>query len=209
MSLLILTIVVLPVLLTCMVYVSTPELVTHCIVIPSLCNADHNGVEIDCSWKSTARHNCANNSADRTVWSYKLADWDKANSLIDDFDWDVLLLGDINKSWSNWCEKFLSIMDCCIPRRRLPPRKNVPWLTKELINLMRKKNLLYKCSKRLHDFSKYKNIRNTVTSELHKAKMSFFQGINPHNPKEFRNIYLTYLSSPIYFATPDDCFADL
>ena len=168
-----------------LVFVSTPELVTHCIVIPSLCNSDHKGVEIDCSWKSTARHNCVNNSAGRTVLSYKLADWDKANSLIDAFHWDVLLSSDINESWSNWCEKFLSIMDCCIPRKTLPPWKNLPWLTKELINLMRKRNLLYKRSKWLGEFSKYRSIRNKVTSELRKAQKHLFQSIKPHNPKEF------------------------
>ena len=93
--------------------------------------------------------------------------------MIDDFDWDELLSADISKSWSNWCKKLLSIMDCCTLRRRLPPWKNLPWLMKELINLMRKRSLLYKHSEQLGDFSKNKSIRNKVTSELHKAKRAF------------------------------------
>ena len=164
-----------------LVFVSTPELVIQCSVIPSLCNSDHTGIEINCSWKSTARLNHANNSTGRIIWNYKLANWDKANDLINDFDWDELLSDDINKSWSNWCEKFLSIMNHCIPRRKLPPRKNLPWLSKELTSLMRKRNMLYKHSKQLGDFTKYKSIRNKVTSELWKAKKRFFQSINPHN----------------------------
>ena len=76
-------------------------------------------------------------------------------------------------------------MNCCIPKRRLPPRNNLPWLKKELIGLMMERNAAYKQGKRLGDFIRYKRIRNKVTSELRKAKKHFFRSINLHNPKEF------------------------
>ena len=76
-------------------------------------------------------------------------------------------------------------MDECIPKKTLPKRKNLPWLTKRLISSIRKRNLLYKQGKLSGNLSKYKLKRNKVTSELRRAKRDFFQKINPKKPKEF------------------------
>ena len=43
---------------------------------------------------------------------------------------------------------------------RLPPRNNFPWLKKELIRLMRKRNAAHKQGKWLGDFTRYKRIRS-------------------------------------------------
>ena len=52
---------------------------------------------------------------------------------------------DIQLTWSNWKKKvFLDIMDECIPTSIVPIRKNLPWLTKDIIQLMRKRNNLFK-----------------------------------------------------------------
>ena len=52
---------------------------------------------------------------------------------------------DIQLTWSNWKKKiFLDIMDECIPISIVPIRKNLPWLTKDIIQLMRKRNNLFK-----------------------------------------------------------------
>ena len=149
------------------------------------CNADHNGIHVQCTWKPTAKHNCENHAKGRVVWCYSQADWERASTLIDSFDWNSLLSEDVNESWSRWCQQFLSIMKQCIPRRTLPKRKNLPWLSKRLVNSIKKRNLLYKRGKRSGNLSKYKSMRNKVTRELHRAKLKFFQKINPRNPKEF------------------------
>ena len=76
-------------------------------------------------------------------------------------------------------------MQDCIPRKVLPKRKNLPWLSKGLVNSIKKKNLLYKQGKLSGNLSKYRRMRNKVTSELRTAKRSYFQRLNPKNPKEF------------------------
>ena len=76
-------------------------------------------------------------------------------------------------------------MQDCIPRKVLPKRKNLPWLSKGLVNSIKKKNLLYKQGKQSGNLSKYRRMRNKVTSELRTAKRSYFQRLNPKNPKEF------------------------
>jgi len=45
---------------------------------------------------------------------------------------------DVNYSWSNWLQEFLSIMEQCIPKRVLPPGKNLPWMNKNLRQVRRR-----------------------------------------------------------------------
>ena len=73
----------------------------------------------------------------------------------------------------------------CIPEGVLSPCKNLPWLNKNLICAMRKRNQLYKTAKQSGDFSKYKFARNRVVSKLRMAKRAYFSNLNPKNPKKF------------------------
>ena len=54
---------------------------------------------------------------------------------------------DIQSTWSNWKKIFLDIMDECIPTSILSNRKNLPWLTKDIIQLIHKRNNLFKKAK--------------------------------------------------------------
>ena len=172
-----------------LVFVSNTVLTNSCHVIPPLSNSDHSGILVQCSWRPTAQHNCTNHSKGRTVWYYNHADWARASTLIYSFDWNSLLPDDVDDSWSNWSKQLLSIMDECIPKRTLPKRKNLPWLTKRLISSIRKRNRLYKQGKLSGDLSKYRLQRNMVTSELRIARLlpsqNFFRKINLKRPKEF------------------------
>ena len=112
----------------------------------------------------------------------------------------------VDDSWSNWSKQFLSIMDEWIPKRTLPKRKNLPWLTKRLISSIRKRNRLYKQGKLSGDLSKYRLQRNMVTSELRIARQNFFRKINPKRPKEFWRAvkYLNKQQSSIPTLTDED-----
>ncbi len=50
-----------------LVFVSNPLLINTCSVIPPLSNSDHNGLSLQCNWKSTHRDNCDNHSKGRVV----------------------------------------------------------------------------------------------------------------------------------------------
>ena len=76
-------------------------------------------------------------------------------------------------------------MNECIPKKKLPNRKNLPWLTKKPINMIKRRNLLYKRAKLTGNFSKYRAMRNKVASELRSAKRSYFQRLNPKKSKDF------------------------
>ena len=124
-------------------------------------------------------------SSRRPIWRYAYADWEKACELIDNTNWDSLCSDDINLSWSNWQQQFMGIIEDCIPKGDLPPHKNLPWLNKNLICAMRKRNQLYKKAKQSGDFSKYKFARNRVVSKLRMAKRAYFSNLNPKNLKTF------------------------
>jgi len=120
---------------------------------------------------------------------YNNANWEKANDLLAATDWQLLITGDIDESWDNWQKRFLEVMQECIPQKTLPPRHNLPWLSKSLVQLMRKRNQLFsqaKRSKREVDLAKYRKMRNRlVFSQLQSAKANYFKRINPHDAEQF------------------------
>ena len=164
-----------------LVFVSDPRLVRSCTTIPPLSNSDHLGLQVNLSLKTTIT-----TVKRRVVWRYKHADWDKACDLINSTDWKSLLgQSNVNKSWSNWCNRFMQIMHECIPSGTIPPRRNRPWLTKKLIQAMRRRNAIYRQAKATNNYMKYKRYRNKVVGLLRNAKMAYFRKLNPRKSKEF------------------------
>jgi len=85
-----------------------------------------------------------------------------------------------------WQERFLAIMEECIPRKVLPPRRNLPCLNKGIIQSIRRRNNLFKRAKNSpKDIGSYKRARNRVISQLRNAKRDYFRKLNPSNPKQF------------------------
>ena len=137
-----------------LLFTSNPSLINDCITIPALSNSDHLGLLARLCLKSV-NHIKAKT---RTVWRYSLADWDRACELIEATDWNSLLdHSDINVSWNKWKSAFMNIMEECIPKATLPPRRNRPWLTKKLIQAIRRRNFLYKRAKATGNYSKYRS----------------------------------------------------
>ena len=59
-----------------------------------------------------------------------------------DLDLDSIIdPSDMESSWLSWKQEFLRVMGECIPSSTLPDRKNLPWLTKEIIQLIHKRTL--------------------------------------------------------------------
>ena len=69
-----------------------------------------------------------------------------------------------------------------IPRSSLPKRKKLPWLSKQIIQLMRKRNMYFTKSKSSPSYaSRYKVLRNTVISKLRSARSDYFRALKPSN----------------------------
>ena len=174
-----------------LVLLSQPLLLISCHTVPPLANSDHHGIHLKLK---TRKQNCnmhvSHRKVWRKVWRYTHADFPKTNYLLDELDLGhIFVLSDIDQTWINWREAFLSIiiLDLCIPHVTLPTRKSLPWLTKTLINAMKKRNYYFRESKRsgdLHVFAKYKTLRNYIVMALCEAKQAFFASLQPTN-KQF------------------------
>ena len=81
---------------------------------------------------------------------------------------------DMESSWLSWKQEFLRVMDECIPSSTLPDCKNLPWLTKEIIQLIRKRNSYFKKAQKnvLNALQKFKLLRNKVVTKLRANKDS-------------------------------------
>ena len=82
----------------------------------------------------------------------------------------------------------MHIMNESIPKGTLPKRQNLPWLSKNLIQAMRKRNYLYRRAKRTgvpRDMGQYQTARNKAITMLRNAKIAFFNKLNTADKKQF------------------------
>lgn len=161
-----------------LIFVSNMHFFSNYSTIPQLSNSDHFGLLLymkHCNAPSVSHPR-------RTVWRYKLADFERANELLCDLDVDELLdPTSIQRSWDKLKAAFLDVMEQCIPKSVLPQKRSLPWLTKEIIQLIRRRNYFYKEARKSgndDDFQKFKQLRNKVITELRFAKRAFSQSCN-------------------------------
>ena len=119
------------------------------------------------------------------VWRYKHANFDRASGLLCDIEIeDVIDPFNIQDRWSCFKTTFLDIMEQCISRAILPCRKNLPWLNKEIIQLIRKRNLHFRKVHRSGnngDRIMFKKLRNKVVAKLRHNKKAFFARMQSHS----------------------------
>ena len=164
---------------------SEPSCLQSCTTIPPLLSSDHLGVSLAIKWKTPTK---VIGSKPRHIWIYKNADFSKACDLIRATNWNSLLSDNVDLSTENWTSRFLEIMEECIPQQELKKRRNLPWLTKNVMRHVRKRNNMFlraKRSKNPTHFAKYKKIRNNVTTMLRSAKQRYFNSLTSANSKQF------------------------
>ena len=145
---------------------SSPEHPISCKTVPPLGNSDHLGLHITIN--GGVRKYRSMNPSRRQVWRYTHANFDLASIMLSNCDLNAILEpNDINLSWDRWKEIFLDVMERCIPTAFLPNRRNLPWLSKSLIQLMRKRNHLFQKTQASYDskvWNRYRNLRNKVVT---------------------------------------------
>ena len=146
-------------------YVLLPDLqlLLYCDTIPALSTSDHLGISLALAWNPPR----AKVPKPRKVWLYSLGDFEKACSMIQATDWDTILSNDVDDAAKQWCDRFLAIMEECIPRYQLQKKCNLLWLTLNIKKLIRKCNALFRKAKRTNknsDFIHYKAIEKTAVS---------------------------------------------
>ena len=167
-----------------LVFVPDTTSVHKCETIPPLGNSDHNGILTNL--KLTSRNRTPIQPCkERLVWRYDHADWVTACHLIESYDWNSILSDDIDQVLDSWYCIFMSIMKQTIPNSVIRTKRNLPWLSKSIIQSIRRRNKLFKQAKRTGDFTKYKRARNRTLERLRLAKRKYLLQLNPKHPKRF------------------------
>lgn len=76
-----------------------------------------------------------------------------------------------------WEERFLNIMEQCIPKITISSHSNLPWLSNDLKKISHPRNAAFKqakCTGLPNHLKKYKYLRNKATSMLRSAKRQYF-----------------------------------
>lgn len=103
----------------------------------------------------------------------------------------AFLNDNIDASLTNWCDLFLSAINDNIPRIVLRNSRGHPWIDKELLSLIKKKN---KQTKKAHrtsdqdDWAKFKDFRRKSKQLMAKKKKKHANDLKDsllHNPKRF------------------------
>ena len=168
-----------------LIALSLPSALVSCATVPPLVNSDHLGIHLQMYWRPPPQQSKI--SSTQVFWRYLSAEWEKANCRLSLINWESLLdATDINIAWCNWKETFLSVMNEYIPKVSLSSnRTKRPWLSKDLLKEIRKRNSLYRQAKSSGDFSNYKRQRNWVVSQLRLATKAYFPNIDFSSPQDF------------------------
>ncbi len=81
---------------------------------------------------------------------------------------------DVDKCWERWHTVYMEILHRCIPRKVLPSKKNLPWISHPIIKAMKRRNQLYK---------KYKSSGSKIALKINK--------MNNADSKSFWKLYKT------------------
>ena len=169
-----------------LVLLSVPSQLAHCRVIPPLSNSDHNGVDLTLKW---SRHQRPVKARKRTIWRYAHADFDKANNLLGMTDWTFLLnQPNIDTAWDMWKQKFMSIMEECIPKATIKQRRNLPWMNRCIKAKIMKRNNIYRKARSTNDptlWSRYTSLRNEVVQLLRQSKKGHLKKMSKLGSKQF------------------------
>ena len=169
-----------------LIFLSSSEALSSCEILPPLANSDHNGILLLLQNLKTKPIPI---KGAKKIWRYDYADFNLALDMIAEIDWDsVFLNADVDECWSTWRSIFMHIMDSYIPSSTLKPRKNLPWLTKSIIQLMRKRNALFRAAGRTRTEAaqtKYKRVRNRVVAMLRISKSIYFRNLGCSSQKDF------------------------
>ena len=117
----------------------------------------------------------------RHIWQYDRDDYDHMRALASTTNWHSLQDDDVDIYALNLTNKILHIAKECIPNRVVTIRpSDPPWITTTIKRYIRKRKRIFRKAKQTdspHFWSKFRKIRNKVTSLIRDSKSSFHKSI--------------------------------
>ena len=161
-----------------LLFTSCPETVVHCGTGPGI--SDHDHIVI-------ARVNLRviqNKKKSRTIHLFKKADWEKAKTLInlskEQFFKNNPQEKTVDHNWTHLKSCILDVITKCVPSKKISGRHKIPWFTKKLKRLARKKQRAYnraKKSKKDRDWTIFRSVRKKLQKSEKNAHYDYLKEI--------------------------------
>ena len=172
-----------------LILTSNPSIIINTHTTPGM--SDHESVTFNVNLNPVR-----NKKPPHQVYSYKSADWDQLKDDIDKLNLEYFDIDpnsqDIDINWTFFRERLTTLINNNIPRRYTKAKTHLPWITRELIRMQRRRNKSHKKAKQTglnSDWEKFKEIRKQATKALAKSYKDY---VNNHigdslktNPKRF------------------------
>ena len=103
---------------------------------------------------------------ERTIWLYNRTNFESFNQKIENYDWNILHVGSVDDCCETFTRTFIELIKECIPHKTVCVRPDdQPWYDSAIRRVSRKRDRMKSTAKKtgkINDWSKYKNLRNTV-----------------------------------------------
>lgn len=121
-------------------FTTNPSLLSDCTVEDSLTNCDHKAIHAHTYMAIPRLGRFA-----RLVYRYSRADLAHLQMLLHLAPWPMVLTDDsIDDMYELWCDFMDAILRECVPRSSAHRRQQAPWITRDIIQLSRRKRQLFR-----------------------------------------------------------------
>jgi len=172
---------------------NNPSVVHNIQTLPSLGSSDHDIVQHELNILRGRPH-----QVKRKIRSYNKADWASFKQDLEKFWVKFVKFNhtDPNISWISFRDELNRLTNKHIPSRLSKSRQDLPWVTHEIVKLIRKRDKLYKKIKRstfhnpMHT-KKFKMLKSVIQSKIRSAYWSYLDSVifsdnsNNGNKKKF------------------------
>ena len=154
-------------------FTTNPNLINRVTTIPPLsAEADHDVVFIDVNSRAYVPRRTPT-----PRFMYKKADWDSMRNDLSNY---TLPSGSVQIQWDHLESTIGNLMKKHIPTKTPRPQKHKPWITREIITIIQRRNRLYskwKASKTPDLFKKFTTLRSECQRKLRKAQQDYLDNI--------------------------------
>ena len=170
-----------------LVFTNLPDKVINVQGFEDILNTDHKLISFELDLKINKKP-----KVKREVFNFKKANWTGLKDVLLNTPFDACFVPeDIDASLSKWCDLFLSIVHDHIPKCSSRNVYDHPWIDKELLELIKKKNKQRKKllrTKHPDDLEKFRLIRRETKKLISKKKCDHANKLKEsmfENPKRF------------------------
>ena len=160
-----------------LILTSNPSIIVNTHTTPGM--SDHEAVTFNVNLNPVR-----NRKPPHKIFQYKSANWDKLKDDINQLTTTYFHRNpnsrDINENWNFFRNNLTSLVDRNIPSRNTKAKAHLPWITREIIRMQRKRNKSHKKAKqtgRNSDWEKFMQIRRQASKA---AAKSYSDYLNNH-----------------------------